>query len=74
MAALAVKASSALMKSGVGEKCGCRRKKSLLFGEEIANRRVASEGGSGGDVSRRGRSGGDGGRGRFREILSAIPE
>ena len=72
MAALAVKASSALMKSGGGgEKCGRRRKKSLLFGEEITNRRVASGLGSGGDVSRRGKSGGNG---EFREILSAIPE
>ncbi|KAK3015353.1 hypothetical protein RJ639_005625 [Escallonia herrerae] len=71
MAALAVKASSALTKSG-GEKCGCRRKSlsQLGFsggekGRRRPSQRVADS------SSRRG----GGGRGRnFTAMLSAIPE
>ncbi|XP_068344421.1 uncharacterized protein [Pyrus communis] len=70
MAALAVKASSALMKSG-GEKCGCRRNSvsPLIFsGVEVKERRrVVASGGS-----RRRRD--SGGKGRFAAELSAIPE
>ncbi|KAM1400087.1 hypothetical protein FF1_027203 [Malus domestica] len=70
MAALAVKASSALMKSG-GEKCGCRRNSvsPLIFsGVEVKDRRrVVASGGS-----RRRRD--SGGNGRFAAELSAIPE
>ncbi|KAM1529367.1 hypothetical protein ACFX1Z_018583 [Malus domestica] len=73
MAALAVKASSALMKSG-GEKCGCRRNSvsPLIFsGEDVKDRRrVVTAGASGG--SRRGR--GNGGKRRYAADLSAIPE
>ncbi|XP_009379157.2 uncharacterized protein LOC103967612 [Pyrus x bretschneideri] len=70
MAALAVKASSALMKSG-GEKCGCRRNSvsPLIFsGVEVKDRRrVVATGGS-----RRRRD--SGGKGQFAAELSAIPE
>lgn len=78
MAALAVKASSALMKSSSnGEKCGCSRKSvsPLVFcGENDgkSHRRVsasAAAGGAGGGGLRRG-----GGRRKFTAILSAIPE
>lgn len=82
MAALAVKASSALAKSGGGggEKCGFRRKQVVLFsGEENGKscRRVSPEvGGDGGGSevvrSRSGKSGG--GRGKFTTTLSLIPE
>lgn len=70
MAALAVKASSALMKSGGGEKCCCGRKQLVFSGEEKKRsyKRV-SPGVSGGDRLRRGRS-----MGKFTAILSAIPE
>ncbi|KAG6408186.1 hypothetical protein SASPL_131190 [Salvia splendens] len=68
MAALAVKASSALSKSG-GEKCGCRRN-ILVFTGENDLRQPVKDSGSGGR-----RSGG----GRRRKValaarLSAIPE
>ncbi|XP_059458561.1 uncharacterized protein LOC132188174 isoform X2 [Corylus avellana] len=62
MAALAVKASSALMRSG-GEKCGCRRR-------AVSPRGVTT--GSGGGGLRRGRNGG--GAIKFSAMLSAIPE
>ncbi|KAM7506943.1 hypothetical protein LguiA_017396 [Lonicera macranthoides] len=69
MAALAVKASSALTKSGGGEKCGCRRKP-LLFSTGKVSRKVAD-----GGVRRRGNGGGAGGKSRdFTAVLSAIPE
>ncbi|PSS30790.1 Protein of unknown function DUF4228, plant protein [Actinidia chinensis var. chinensis] len=71
MAALAVKASSALAKSGVSgsEKCGCRSA-AIVYGEK-RSRRVEDGGG--------GRGGGGGGGGRRRKTsfeakLSAIPE
>ncbi|GMJ07953.1 hypothetical protein like AT2G23690 [Hibiscus trionum] len=69
MAALAVKASSALMKSNNngGEKCGCRCKTVAPFpvSEESHRRKVASAGGGGaGKRSRR----------KFKAMLSAIPE
>ncbi|KAH8503476.1 hypothetical protein POPTR_007G033400v4 [Populus trichocarpa] len=66
MAALAVKASSALMKSGGAEKCGCHKK--LVFSVENdgkSSRRVAAGGGG----PRR-----NGGRGKFSARLGAIPE
>ncbi|KAK9285041.1 hypothetical protein L1049_024225 [Liquidambar formosana] len=64
MAAMAVKASSALMKSG-GDKCGCHRK-------SVCPAVLASEK----DVKspRRGRGRNGGGRRNFSAILSAIPE
>ncbi|KAG4169135.1 hypothetical protein ERO13_A12G067200v2 [Gossypium hirsutum] len=69
MGALAVKASSALMKSNNGsEKCGCRCKSVTPFPvpEEVARRKFASGGGG----EKRGR----GGRRKFKAILSDIPE
>ncbi|XP_065875290.1 uncharacterized protein [Euphorbia lathyris] len=82
MAALAVKASSALMKSnnGCSEKCGCRRKSASAIGfpGDGKSKRVAAigggDGGSGGRRSRRGRRGGGGGSSKFTAMLSAIPE
>jgi len=89
MAALAVKASSALTKSGGGEKCGIGRKQIVMFsgdGNGKPCRRVAPESGCG-DVGvgggvvrsmsgrrRRNYGGGDGGRGKFMAALSSIPE
>ncbi|XVF59540.1 hypothetical protein PTKIN_Ptkin07bG0284300 [Pterospermum kingtungense] len=77
MAALAVKASSALMKSGGGgEKCGCRRNKTVTSfafssSEECSPRRkVSSSDGDGGEKRRRGGKG----RRKFEAMLSAIPE
>ncbi|KAK8606800.1 hypothetical protein V6N13_052557 [Hibiscus sabdariffa] len=70
MAALAVKASSALMKSNYGgDKCGCRCKcKNVApfpVSEESRRCKVASAGGGGG---------GKRGRRKFKAMLSAIPE
>ncbi|CAL0331832.1 unnamed protein product [Lupinus luteus] len=83
MAALAVKASSALMKSGVANnKCGCRRKR-IVFSEEGYSKPCRSvpptirTGGGTAHRSRRGRTvsgGGIRGRGKFTALLSAIPE
>lgn len=71
MAALAVKASSALSKSG-GEKCGCRRKSlissSVKSDVNPSSRRVADGGGAGV------RNGGARSRRNFNAALSAIPE
>jgi hypothetical protein len=71
MAALAVKASSALMKCGV-------RRKQILFSGEFDSKRVSPANGSvGGTVqrSRRGRAGsGSGGVEKFAALLSSIPE
>ncbi|KAG2724640.1 hypothetical protein I3843_01G026600 [Carya illinoinensis] len=70
MAALAVKASSALMKGRGGEKFGCGRKPvaPLVF----QGRAIACDAGGG---LRRGRNGGgSGGKGKFTALLSAIPE
>ncbi|XVF61933.1 hypothetical protein PTKIN_Ptkin08bG0175200 [Pterospermum kingtungense] len=74
MAALAVKASSALMKTSGAEKCGCRRSKTVTpfaFSDESPSRKVPSAvgvgGGNGGE--KRGR-----GRRKFKAMLSAIPE
>ncbi|KAF3438855.1 hypothetical protein FNV43_RR17130 [Rhamnella rubrinervis] len=76
MAALAVKASSALMKHGA-EKCGCRRKtvSPVLFaGEGLkSSRRVASVAGGCDGGLRGGRSSG-GGRRKFTAMLNSIPE
>lgn len=74
MAALAVKASSALAKSG-GEKCGCRRKAILAYSEE-----KGLKAGDFGEVRlKRDRRGGGGGagrekRGHYTALLDAIPE
>ncbi|KAK8517583.1 hypothetical protein V6N13_127750 [Hibiscus sabdariffa] len=68
MAALAVKASSALMKCNYGgDKCGCRCKNVAPFPvpEESRRRIVASAGGGGGRKR---------GRRKFKAMLSAIPE
>ncbi|KAL3526709.1 hypothetical protein ACH5RR_011365 [Cinchona calisaya] len=79
MAALAVKASSALAKSG-GEKCGCRRKNIAVFAGEKGGE-ISPSGNVGvcGEVgSRRGSMGGGAGggrrRGKYTALLSAIPE
>ncbi|KAK4416266.1 hypothetical protein Salat_2452100 [Sesamum alatum] len=78
MAALAVKASSALTKSGgsCGDKCGCRRN-ILVFPGENGVKQSRKGGGNVGETgSGRRRSGGDGGgrRGKITARLSAIPE
>lgn len=74
MAALAVKASSALMRSG-GDKCGCRRKSvsPAWFSDEESNscRDVAAAAAA---ESGGGRRGGRGRRRSFTAMLSAIPE
>ncbi len=72
MAALAVKANSALMKVAGGEKCGCRRKPVFSGGEVKSPRGGVSGGGGGGGGLRRGRNGG--GSRNFTAMLSAIPE
>ncbi|KAJ9177175.1 hypothetical protein P3X46_012416 [Hevea brasiliensis] len=81
MAALAVKASSALMKSNTGgEKRGCRRKSvsPLLYSSESDSKssmRKRSSAATGvGDVGSRSGGGGGGGRRKFTAMLSAIPE
>ncbi|KAE8704819.1 hypothetical protein F3Y22_tig00110437pilonHSYRG00060 [Hibiscus syriacus] len=69
MAALAVKASSALMKSNNrGETCGCRCKTVTPFPvpEESHRRKVASAGSAGGGAKR--------GRRKLQAMLSVIPE
>lgn len=75
MAALAVKASSALMKGGGGEKCRCRRKS---ISPEIftVEKGMKSSGrvSPGGGEFRRGRNSGDGGRRNLTRMLSSIPE
>ncbi|KAL0396659.1 UNVERIFIED_CONTAM: hypothetical protein Scaly_0114300 [Sesamum calycinum] len=72
MAALAVKASSALSKSSgnCSAKCACRRNIVVFSGDKGMKppRKVAESG------SRRRRCGGVGGRGKFAARLSAIPE
>ncbi|KAG8384500.1 hypothetical protein BUALT_Bualt04G0124400 [Buddleja alternifolia] len=80
MAALAVKASSALTKSGgtnCGEKCGCRRNILVFPGDAGVkqSRKVAD----GGDVRQSGsghrrRNSGNGQRDKFAAMLTAIPE
>ncbi|PIN21510.1 hypothetical protein CDL12_05780 [Handroanthus impetiginosus] len=79
MAALAVKASSALTKSGgsCGEKCGCRRNILLFPGDNglKQSRKVVNGGASVGESGSGGRrSGGAGRRGKITARLSAIPE
>ncbi|XP_009629967.1 uncharacterized protein LOC107779734 [Nicotiana tabacum] len=72
MAALAVKASSALNNCG-GEKYGCRRKGSDLLvekkGKEVNNNDSAVA-----ELRRARSTGGSGRRGKFTARLSAIPE
>lgn len=68
MAALAVKANSALMKGTGGEKCRCRRKPVFSGGEVKSPRSVEVAG----DGLRRGRSGSS--SRKFTAMLSAIPE
>ncbi|KAH6774685.1 HTH-type transcriptional regulator [Perilla frutescens var. hirtella] len=70
MAALAVKASSALTKSGCGDKCGCRRN-ILVFPGENDLRQSAKVGET---RSGRRRGGAAGRRGKVAARLSAIPE
>ncbi|KAK4793202.1 hypothetical protein SAY86_023637 [Trapa natans] len=76
MAALAVKASSALMKSASG-KCRCGRKHHLDYGaleidsSAVSQRKAAAEA-TGGRVDRGGSRRGS--RGKYTMILSAIPE
>ncbi|XVF17794.1 hypothetical protein REPUB_Repub10bG0154600 [Reevesia pubescens] len=74
MAALAVKASSALMKSSSssgGEKCGYRRKtvSPFAFSDESPRQKVVSAAAGNGGGQKRGR----GGR-KFKAMLIAIPE
>ncbi|KAJ9170795.1 hypothetical protein P3X46_018873 [Hevea brasiliensis] len=81
MAALAVKASSALMKSNNNgtDKCGCRRKSLSPFvfsgesdGKSGRRMTVSAATGAGGSSGRRLRRGG--GTTKFTAMLSAIPE
>ncbi|KAK8497105.1 hypothetical protein V6N13_053275 [Hibiscus sabdariffa] len=73
MAALAVKASSALMKGAAGERSGSRCKTVIpfAFSDESPSRKVSSSvGGSGSEKRRRaGR-----GKRKFKALLTAIPE
>ncbi|GAU12966.1 hypothetical protein TSUD_191570 [Trifolium subterraneum] len=86
MAALAVKANSALNKNCSGKKNGLRRKNFAMFsvdGNRKPGRRVAPESDSG-DVAvsvirsknngRRRNNGAGGGRGKYMVALSSIPE
>lgn len=80
MAALAVKANSALMKSASTDKCGCRRKQILFSGEYDSKRVSPVISSAGGTVhrSRRGRTtaavaAGAGGA-KFMALLNSIPE
>lgn len=72
MAALAVKASSALSKSSCSEKCGCRRS-ILVFPGDNDVKQSKKGGDVGGDRSGRRRSGGAR-RGKITARLTAIPE
>ncbi|WOH10030.1 hypothetical protein DCAR_0729491 [Daucus carota subsp. sativus] len=72
MAALAVKASSALSKSG-GEKCGCRRKNVISGGAKSAGKSSSRRVADGGGVGVR-NGGGRSSRRNFTAALSAIPE
>ncbi|KVI09042.1 Protein of unknown function DUF4228 [Cynara cardunculus var. scolymus] len=71
MAALAVKASAALAKTG-GEKCGCRRSSKNLYFTTPAFSGHKKSSGRVSDVGRRGV--GSGRRRNFTAMLSAIPE
>ncbi|KAL6572882.1 hypothetical protein OROHE_002358 [Orobanche hederae] len=75
MAALAVKASSALTKSGA-EKCGCRRNILVFPADNSVGQSRKAEGGdnAGENGSGRRRSGGAGRRGKAKARLSSIPE
>ncbi|XP_057769975.1 uncharacterized protein LOC130989854 [Salvia miltiorrhiza] len=75
MAALAVKASSALTKSGggCGDKCGCRRN-ILVFPGENDLRQPAKPAAGGGDSRSGRRRCAAGRRGKVTARLSAIPE
>lgn len=73
MAALAVKATSALMRSsGGGEKCGCGRKQ-ILFSDDGDMKNACKKVSPGTTRSRRGRSSSSS-REKFTAMLSAIPE
>lgn len=75
MAALAVKASSALMKTA--DKCGSRRKQILFSNEYDANpKRVSPALAVGGGTlhGRRSIAAAGAGKGRFAALLSSIPE
>ncbi|TKY70511.1 hypothetical protein E2542_SST06801 [Spatholobus suberectus] len=76
MAALAVKASSALMKTA--DKCGSRRKQILFANEYDPNsKRVSPALAVGGSATVHGRgraAAGGAGKGRFSALLSSIPE
>ncbi|CAA3023467.1 Hypothetical predicted protein [Olea europaea subsp. europaea] len=72
MGALAVKASSALAKSGYSDKCGCRRQV-LVFPTENQLKPPANGGATESSMRRSG-SGGSKRRGKFAAGLSAIPE
>ncbi|CAN4082824.1 unnamed protein product [Withania somnifera] len=71
MAALAVKATSALNNGNGGEKYGCRRKSSDLF---IAEKGDNDNSSAAAELKRARSSGGSGRRGKFTARLSAIPE
>lgn len=79
MAALAVKASSALMKgNGGGDRFGCGRKpvSPLVFqgGGDLKSPRRAIAGHAGGGLRRGRNGGGSGGKEKFTALLTAIPE
>ncbi|XP_009799961.1 uncharacterized protein [Nicotiana sylvestris] len=73
MAALAVKASSALNNCG-GEKYGCRRKASDFLLEKGKAGDNNNNGSDAADLRRARSSGGSGRRGKFTARLTAIPE
>ncbi|XP_047963335.1 uncharacterized protein LOC125207876 [Salvia hispanica] len=74
MAALAVKASSALTKSGCGDKCGCRRNILVFPGENDLRKSAKAAAGNGVNCRSGGRRSGGGRRGKVTARLSAIPE
>ncbi|XP_074278832.1 uncharacterized protein LOC141602453 [Silene latifolia] len=81
MAALAVKANAALLKSSGGEKCGCRKATGFFAGGEKERQspssKVADLGSANVSRARRGNRSGNRGNGRkklFLANLSAIPE
>ncbi|CAO2830622.1 unnamed protein product [Amaranthus hypochondriacus] len=82
MAALAVKANSALLKSRSGDKCGCRKRHGFFGGdgEEKSSAKVADVGSAAGRRMRsignrnRSRRNGNGAKKLFIANLTAIPE
>lgn len=76
MAALAVKASSALMKTTGSEKCrrGSKTVTPFAYSEGSPRRKVSPSAGAGGGNGGEKRGRGRRGRGKFQAVLSSIPE